>query len=130
MCGMNPEDIYKPPESLYEFFRYPELPQVNKPGCEDNPAGAVSSTKKAKFYYILAEDREFILEELKVFGMDDYYFFPELEKEIDVVKASVGKNTENGIVSAQRGEWKERKNKTLKDNFCHQPVGCPYMPKN
>ena len=130
MCGMNPENIYKPPESLYDFFRYPELPQVNKPGCEDNPASAMSSTKKAKFYYILPEDRRFILEELKVFGMDDYYFFPELEKEIDVVKASVGKNTENGIVSAERGEWKERKNKTLKDNFCHQLAVCPYMPKN
>ena len=130
MCGMNPKNIYEPPESLYDFFRYPDLPQVNKPGGEDNPAGAVSSTKKAKFYYILPEDRRFILEELKVFGMDDYYFFPELEKEIDVVKASVGKNTENGIVSAERGEWKERKNKTLKDNFCHQLAVCPYMPKN
>ena len=42
-------------------------------------------------WYILPEDRRFILEELKLFGMDDYYFFPELEKEIDVVKASVKK---------------------------------------
>ena len=108
MCGMNPENIYKPPESLYDFFRYPELPQVNKPGCEDNPASAVSSTKKAKFYYILPEDREFILEELKVFGMDDYYFFPELEKEIEVVKASVKKKE---LSDEEKEKEEERLNK-------------------
>ena len=122
MCGMNPKNIRKPPESLYKFFRYPELQQINKPGGEDNPAGAVSSTKRAKFYYILPEDRRFILEELKLFGMDDYYFFPELEKEIDVVKASVKKKELTDEEKKKEEErlndkerWKGEKTEKLKE---------------
>ncbi len=80
MCGMNPENIYEPPESLYKFFRYP-----------NDESGADKGKKKAKFYYILpGDDKKTILKQLKVLGMDEYYFFPELENEIKVVKALPG----------------------------------------
>ncbi len=108
MCGMNPEDIHKPPKSLYNFFRYPDLTQGN----ESVEEGTAQSPKTATFYYILPKDREFILEELKLFGMDDYYFFPELEKEIDVVKASVKKKK-----LTQKEKNKERKRKEKKEKW-------------
>ncbi len=114
MCGMNPEDIRKPPESLYEFFRYPE--------------DGKNKDWKARFYYILPEDRRFILEELKQFGMDDYYFFPELEKEIDVVKASV-KKKELTDGEKKKENWKVLKERTLEKIFCPQPVTCQYKIK-
>ncbi len=108
MCGMNPKNIYEPPESLYEFFRYPE--------------DGKNKDWKAKFYYILPEDRRFILEELKLFGMDDYYFFPELEKEIEVVKASVKKKELSDEEKKKEEErlkekerWKKDKTVALKE---------------
>ena len=45
MCGMNPGNIYEPPESLYKFFRYP-----------NDEASGGTKRKKAKFYYILPGD--------------------------------------------------------------------------
>lgn len=69
MCGMNPDNIYEPPKSLYDYLRYP---------AEDG---------RATFYYILPDDKKPILNELKLLGLDEYYFFPELEKEIKVVSA-------------------------------------------
>ena len=118
MCGMNPENIRKPPKSLYNFFRYPDLTQGNK----SVEVGTAQSPKVATFYYILPKDREFILEELKVFGMDDYYFFPELEKEIDVVKASVKKKELSDVEKEKEEErlndkerWKGDKKTALED---------------
>lgn len=75
MCGMNPDNIYEPPEDLYRFFRHPR------------------TGKKATFYYILPEDRELILKKLKLLGIDEYYIYPELEREIEVLKNSVLKST-------------------------------------
>ncbi len=105
---MNPKNIYEPPESLYEFFRYPE--------------DGKNKDWKAKFYYILPEGRRFILEELKLFGMDDYYFFPELEKEIEVVKASVKKKELSDEEKKKEEErlnekerWKGEKTAALKE---------------
>lgn len=123
MCGMNPEDIYKPPESLYEFFKYPDLSEERQEGDDDN-SSVMPVYKKATFYYILPEDKEFILGELKVFGMDNYYFFPELENEIAVVKASVDKINEDGIKTEERKNWKERKKKALIE-CCPQTTVCP-----
>ena len=118
MCGMNPENIRKPPKSLYNFFRYPDLTQGNK----SVEVGTAQSPKVATFYYILPKDREFILEELKVFGMDDYYFFPELEKEIEVVKASVKKKELSDEEKEKEEErlnkkerWKGEKTEKLKE---------------
>lgn len=79
MCGMNPQNVLEPPVSLYDFF---------KPKDE----------RKATFYYILPADREPILKELKKLGMDEYFFFPELEREIKVLSdeaLDAGMNTEN-----------------------------------
>lgn len=116
MCGMNPENIRKPPKSLYNFFRYPDLTQGNK----SVEVGTAQAPKVATFYYILPKDREFILEELKLFGMDDYYFFPELEKEIDVVKASVKKKELSDVEKEKEEErlkekerWKKEKKTAL-----------------
>lgn len=68
MCGMNPNDISSPPESLYDFFK---------------------NVKKArKVYYILPKHKPNILKQLKVLGIDEYFIFPELEREIDSVKNS------------------------------------------
>ncbi len=75
MCGMNPDNIYEPPEDLYRFFRHPR------------------KGKKATFYYILPEDRELILKKLKLLGIDEYYIYPEMEREIEVLKNSVLKKT-------------------------------------
>lgn len=76
MCGMNPKNIYKPPKDLYDFFRR-----------TDNGV--------ANFYYVLPKNKVDILKELKVLGMDEYYFFPELEREIKVV-SGIEENPEQG----------------------------------
>ena len=76
MCGMNPENIYKPPKDLYDFFKR-------------------SDDGVANFYYVLPKNKVDILKELKVLGMDEYYFFPELEREIKVV-SGIEENPEQG----------------------------------
>lgn len=65
MCGMNPRDIFSPPDSLYLFF--------------NNPKG----TKY--IYYILPEDKDKILYQLKTLGIDEYFIFPEFDKDIKKV---------------------------------------------
>ena len=70
MCGLNPYNIYEPPESFYDFF---ELDVCD----EDIPKRVV--------YYILPEKREQILKDLKKLGIDNYFLFPELEKDISEV---------------------------------------------
>ena len=69
MCGMNIDDIYSPPEALYDFFK--------------SPTGG-----KRNVYYILPCFKSRILEQLKVLGIDEYFIYPELEREIDSVKNS------------------------------------------
>ena len=70
MCGMNPANIYSPPESLYDFF---------KPG----------KGKRNVYYVLPGENKKTILDQLKLLGIDEYFIFPELEKEIRVVSSSV-----------------------------------------
>lgn len=70
MCGLNPYNIYEPPESFYDFF---ELDVCD----EDIPKRVV--------YHILPEKREQILKDLKKLGIDNYFLFPELEKDISEV---------------------------------------------
>lgn len=105
MCGMNPEDIYKPPESLYKFFRYKDdnYQGVKAGGSTDVQKDTESSKKDgcdevvekeegdavARFYYILPSKKRPILDELEMLGLNEYYFFPELEREIKVVRESV-----------------------------------------
>ncbi len=110
MCGMNPDDIYKPPKSLYEFFKYKDddAPASNQAGNPTAGKGISESVgesqavankdeivnqddKIAKVYYILPEKKDDILKELDVLGLNEYYFFPELEREIRVVSESVKK---------------------------------------
>lgn len=65
MCGMNPRDIFSPPDSLYGFF--------------SNPTG------KRYIYYVLPEDKESILNQLEILGIDEYFIFPEFDRDIKVV---------------------------------------------
>lgn len=74
MCGMNPENIYEPPEDLYRFFTHPR------------------KNKKATFYYILPEDKSLILNKLKILGINEYYIFPELERGTKVLSNSIKKS--------------------------------------
>ncbi len=101
MCGMNPKDIYEPPESLYDFFRYPK--------------NGKQKDWKARVYYIPSHSiKREILKELEVLGMDEYYFFPELEREIKVVSSSVKKTSPS---KGEKGEQKgsNRKNARIKE---------------
>ena len=66
MCGLNPIVFDSVPESYYEFFK--------------------PITGKRKIYYVIPDNLEIILKELKVLGIDKYYIFPDLEKDIDVRK--------------------------------------------
>lgn len=66
MCGLNPKAFDAVPESYYDFFK--------------------PKTGKRVFYYILPENLDTILKELKVLGIDRYYIFPDLEKDIEVRK--------------------------------------------
>ena len=65
MCGMNPSDIFSPPESLFRFFRKPN--------------------GKRTVYYILPDDKKDILKELETLGIDEYFIFPEFDRDIKVV---------------------------------------------
>ena len=105
MCGMNPENIYEPPEDLYRFFTHPR------------------KDKKATFYYILPEDKSLILRKLKIIGIDEYYIFPELERGTKVLSNSMKKSksddgkmndvsTNHFLLTEDFNSFVERKNKS------------------
>ncbi len=101
MCGMNPKDIHQPPESLYSFFKYP------------NDGDATGDDRKARFYYVLTKkDKDNILNELKVLGLDEYYFFPEPEREIKVVRDSC---------TAKEDSDKDNKRTSARDGKARKP---------
>lgn len=66
MCGFNPEDFNEPPTSLREYFKPDNL--------------------KWTYYYIVPDSLDKIVEELNVLGINEYYIYPDLEKEIGLVK--------------------------------------------
>lgn len=70
MCGLNPNEIYEPPESFYSFFKL---------------EGRDDSIPERVVYFILPDKREGILKDLKKLGIDNYFLFPELEKDISEV---------------------------------------------
>ncbi len=113
MCGMNPDDIYSPPSSLYSFFEY-------KDDSDQTDDETVDRKKKRKgkshFYYVLPSKKQVILDELRVLGLDEYYFFPELEREIKVVSALSG-TVENPQAENTKREIKlDAKNKSRRAN--------------
>lgn len=75
MSGSNPLDLNKPPASLRNFFKYPVLDDKTKP-----------KSFQWKRFFILPSNLEKILSELKVFGIDKYFIYPDLEKDIGVRK--------------------------------------------
>lgn len=67
VCGMNLGDIYKPPKSLFNFFK--------------------KNDGSRTVYYILPGTKQDMMSDLKKLGINEYFIFPELEKEINVVKS-------------------------------------------
>jgi hypothetical protein len=64
MCGLNPNRFDAVPDSLFDFFK-PEK-------------------GKRVYYYLMPKKRDQILKELQVLGIDKYYIYPDLEKDIEV----------------------------------------------
>ena len=79
-----------PPKSLKEFFRIPVFNNDEK-----------IKEPEWKCFIILPDKLNDILSELKTLGIDKYYIYPDLEKDIDVRKSditpqsSVGDREEN-----------------------------------
>lgn len=59
-----------------------------KDGC-DEVVEKEEGDAVARFYYILPSKKRPILDELEMLGLNEYYFFPELEREIKVVRESI-----------------------------------------
>lgn len=70
MCGLNPANFNTPPDGLYKFFESP----INR---------------KKVCYYISPKNCEKILSDLKKLGIDRYYIYPDLDKDIEVRKESI-----------------------------------------
>lgn len=87
MCGADPNDLNKPPESLKSFFSCPSI--KGNTGSNTN--------NSLKRFFILPANLEKILSELKVFGIDKYYIYPDLEKDIgerkELISTKYGEKT-------------------------------------
>lgn len=72
MCGINPADFNAPPEQYYEFFN----PKSESKDLVD----------KQIIFYFLKEDVDEIMKGLEFLGINDYYIYNELDKNIRVLK--------------------------------------------
>ena len=73
MCGLNPCDMFSPPESFYEFFKL---------------KGKGLNAMKRHIYYVNPENISTIQSQLKMVGIDKYFVFPELENDIEEKKSN------------------------------------------
>lgn len=72
MCGLNPKDFKWPTDDYYKFFRLDdELIEKTK--------------RKQRIYYISKAVAREILKELNVLGINKYYIYSELDKNIKVL---------------------------------------------
>lgn len=79
MCGLNPCDMFSPPETFYSFFEFDEK-KVNINEKEEKDL-------KRHIYYVHPKNILSIQSQLKMIGIDKYYVFPELENDIEERKS-------------------------------------------
>ncbi len=74
MCGLNPFDMFSPPETFYDFFKLDD----KKVNIKD---------LKRHIYYVHPNNISAIQSQLKMIGIDRYFVFPELENDIEERKS-------------------------------------------
>lgn len=79
MCGLNPLNVFSPPDSLYNFFSlYNQI--------ENDDLRSKVEEKNRVIYYIQPENVTKILSELELVCIDKFFIFPELENDIALKK--------------------------------------------
>ena len=75
MCGLNPVSFNEPPKSYRQFFAKPRLEN--------------DSDSKWIHYYVLPDKLEEICKALSILGINKYFIYPDLDKDIDVKKWAI-----------------------------------------